>query len=250
MKQTEYISYSSMRLFQKGIYLFLIYKTLAQYPTLNLLHIYPVFAKVFTFVLLSFTLLAFFNIKIKVSGFIIWILNLFLTYYLNLGNTSGDYLLSIFLFYFLFTNYTSKSRSLLNDVMIIAFKTQVILIYLVSSIYKLLDPHWLQGNAILLTMPVSQFNALPFLSFPSFIYVIINYVSMVYQLLFPLVIWFRKLKIIFLMIGVLIHLGISFVMGLFEFGIIMILAYLPFIDKKMFNLFFQKVGPNNNFSKA
>lgn len=59
---------------------------------------------------------------------------------------------------------------------------------------------------------------------------IATYAVLMYQGLFPLIVWFKKVKIPFLLFGVLMHLGIAFGMGIFTFGIVMCLVYLPFLS--------------------
>jgi hypothetical protein len=49
-----------------------------------------------------------------------------------------------------------------------------------------------------------------------------------YQLLFPVLVWIKKIKKMFLLLGILMHLYIAFVMGLVEFGSVMIISYIIF----------------------
>jgi hypothetical protein len=52
-----------------------------------------------------------------------------------------------------------------------------------------------------------------------------------YQILFPAVVWFKKIKKPFLILGILMHVYISLVMGLVLFGLIMIICYAIFWEK-------------------
>ena len=107
------------------------------------------------------------------------------------------------------------------------------MVYFLSALAKLNNEEWLNGSAISNTLQVQQYsleifsntkqNALSF---------IFNYLVLFYQLFFPLVIWFKKIKKPFLIIGIIMHLFIAFVMGLMSFGFIMILGYIYFYDFK------------------
>jgi uncharacterized membrane protein (DUF485 family) len=59
---------------------------------------------------------------------------------------------------------------------------------------------------------------------------ICTFITLGYQLMFPVFIWFKKWRGYFLPIGILFHLGIAFAIGIFNFGIIMIIAYIMYMD--------------------
>jgi uncharacterized membrane protein (DUF485 family) len=65
--------------------------------------------------------------------------------------------------------------------------------------------------------------------------IIATYITLFYQGAFPILVWFKKVKLPLLLLGVLIHLSISFLMGIFAFGIIMSLSYILFLDERHIN---------------
>ncbi|HEU4716608.1 MAG TPA: hypothetical protein VFU15_02195, partial [Bacteroidia bacterium] len=56
-----------------------------------------------------------------------------------------------------------------------------------------------------------------------------TYLTLVLQLAFPLTIWFRKTRTVTMITGIVIHLLIIFLMGITDFGLIMIAAYSLFV---------------------
>jgi hypothetical protein len=101
----------------------------------------------------------------------------------------------------------------------------------------LLDPNWLNGDAVAY---ISQIDAYSNNFTESLVkeHVWLGKVSTVlallYQSLFPILNWFKKIKPVYLLIGVMFHLFIAFGMGIFSFGTIMIVCYLLFYTPKYF----------------
>jgi hypothetical protein len=171
-----------------------------------------------------------------ISDFILWLL------VMNIANkvyptlTGGDYLLNQFLLFNCFLAFEKNKNNFkiaLHNFASIALIIQVCLVYFLSALAKLNNTEWLDGSAISTTLQVQQYSLELFShTKQNILNTIVNYVVLFYQLFFPVVIWFKKIKKPFLMIGVLMHLFIAFIMGLMSFGFIMILAYVYFYDFK------------------
>ena len=181
-----------------------------------------------------------------ITDFILWLLILNISNKIYPTLTGGDYFLNQLLLFncFLYC-HAEGSRSILthnkrqsfkiifHNFASIAIVIQICVVYFLSALAKLNNEEWLNGSAISNTLQVQQYsleifsntkqNALSF---------ILNYLVLFYQLFFPLVIWFKKIKKPFLIIGIIMHLFIAFVMGLMSFGFIMILGYVYFYDFK------------------
>lgn len=162
----------------------------------------------------------------------IWFTTCNLVYPTSLANTSGDYLICIFLFFLLFTNSSNKATQKFGYWVL---RGQVVLLYLVSGLYKLLDADWQSGTALLKTfqvdffsLPVIQTN-LTRLEFPL---MGMTYLIILYQLSFVIFINIESVKKYFLAFGVIMHFGIAIFIGVFEFGILMIVSYALFYDAK------------------
>ena len=171
-----------------------------------------------------------------VTNAVLWLLVINLNNFLYPTLTAGDYLLNQLLFFNIFFSFKSSKNAVAHDVKtalhntaLLGIKIQVCFAYVLAAWFKFNDPDWLNGLAVYQTFRVPEY-ATPFLaSLPLGVCIVLNYATMAYQLLFPVLIWFRPLKIYLLAFGILQHLVIAFGMGLFSFGIIMIICYILFL---------------------
>ncbi len=180
--------------------------------------------------------------------FLIWffVLNIFNKIYPTL--TGGDYLLNQLLFFNIFisdkfTSHTvplfmekkNKMKICAHNFSVLAVIIQICLVYFTSAITKLGNMDWRHGKAVIMASEVNHFT-LPFISHNidsiAILLVFFNFLVLIYQLLFPLLIWVNKIKKPFIILGILMHLYIAFVMGLVSFGLIMILTYIYFWPAK------------------
>ena len=127
----------------------------------------------------------------------------------------------------------SPIQNIINNTVYYALLIQVCILYFFSTFFKLYDVNWTSGNALLYVSEIpfystGWFHKATHLS--TFTSKLATFSVLFYQGLFPIVIWLKKLKIPFLIFGVIVHLGIAFGMGIFTFGIVMIITYLLFLD--------------------
>jgi hypothetical protein len=164
--------------------------------------------------------------------------NLFLKGYLMF--TGGEALVNILLFYLIFMdekvdeaarNY--QLQNILNNTFYIVIIVQICVLYFFSTFYKLIDPHWWSGEAMMYISRVDAFsgNTLKFLfaDHPN-VSKAASWMVLFYQGAFPILVWIKKVKIPLLITGVIFHLSISIFMGIFTFGIVMIITYLLFLN--------------------
>jgi len=171
-----------------------------------------------------------------ISDFLLWLLVINLNNKIYPTLSGGDYLLNQFLFFncfLVFFESSSTLKKMLHNFASIAIVFQICLVYFLSGLAKLNSSEWLNGSAITTILQVQHYSIDIFSnSKQNILSVIINYIVLFYQLFFPLLIWFKKIKLPFLIIGIFMHLFISFIMGLTSFGFIMILGYVYFYDFK------------------
>jgi hypothetical protein len=188
----------------------------------------------------------------RLSGFLVYFftINLFLKGYMMF--TGGEVLVNMLLFYLMFIHRSNAPnfswswklkenepaefsflQNVLNNTFYRMLQWQICILYFFSTLYKLLDPYWTNGTAVMYISRVDSFSG-PlnrFLFADNYaLSAIVCYFVLLYGALFPVLVWFRKIKMPFLFCGVLFHLGIAFGMGIFTFGIIMCLVYLLFLD--------------------
>jgi hypothetical protein len=258
--------------FKKALYFFLVVKTIAwlwfydlyfganaivyskhflpsglrDVPFLLYAYSSPVLAYFFIVPLLCMCLFALkFDKHYFIADFFIWFLIININNKIYPTLTGGDYLLNQFLFFNCWLcsqkkadstpHWSSDLKKFFHNLSIIAIIIQVCLVYFLSALAKCNDENWISGNALDEISKVhhfSLFSVIPRTASSSVFLMIINYVIVFYQLLFPLLIWIKKIKRPFICFGILMHLYIALVMGLVEFSVIMLIAYIYFWPTK------------------
>lgn len=187
--------------------------------------------------------------------------NLFLKGYLMF--TGGEALVNILLFYMIFVDerVSKNARSyniqnLLNNTFFLILLIQVCVVYFFSTLYKLLDEHWLSGEAMMYISRVDAFSGDMMSSLFSenkWLSKVVTWFVLVYQGLFPIFVWIKRIKIPLLLTGAFFHLSISIFMGIFTFGIVMMIVYILFLEhehiqwlKKRFRWFNSLSVKSNN----
>jgi len=187
---------------------------------------------------LSFVMLIF-KKPYFVADFAIWFLLVNLNNKIYSTLTGGDYLLNQFCLFNCFLRITflaeqkwfSDLKIFLHNLSVTALIVQVCLLYFLSGLAKCNDAAWLSGEALINLTFIHHFNlndANPLPPTWNGFFAFLNYLIIFYQISFPLLVWFKKIKKLFILIGLMMHLYIALVMGLFEFGLIMILPYIYF----------------------
>lgn len=119
----------------------------------------------------------------------------------------------------------------------IAMRLQVVFLYMVASYYKLQGQTWVDGTAFYYVLYNDMYSH-PFFTahFIDNTLVIksVSWFTLLFQLFFPILVWIKKTKNIMLFAGIFLHLMIAWVMGIVDFGIIMILMYTLF-NSEQFN---------------
>lgn len=179
----------------------------------------------------------------KISAIGIWFFSVSL---INRGtelSNGGYHMLSLFLFFQMFIsekpakegNLWGGISNLMSNLGIWAIRLQVAFLYATAGFYKLGGEHWITGDALQYVLnipffshPVAQSWILPH----SWIIRLGTWSVLAFQVAFPILIWFRKLRPSLLIAGTFFHLAIIFVIGLADFGIIMLVAYLAFSSEQ------------------
>lgn len=190
----------------------------------------------FLILVLITSLIGLLNKSNMVSNAILWFCILNLNNYLYPTLTAGDYLLNQVLFFNVFLFQSQNKKHFLDDLKtsihntaLLSLKIQICLVYLCSFLFKITDEQWLEGSALTSIFQIHEYSNHFLSSLPPIVCLILTYLTLVYQLVFPLGIWMNKVKPYLLAFGVLQHLAIAFFMGLFSFGMIMIICYTLFL---------------------
>lgn len=191
---------------------------------------------VFILLLGALSLIGVFRRSNYMSNLLLWLVMLNMNSYLYATLTAGDYLLNQLLFFNIFFStkqgasvFFNDLRTAFHNMALAGMKAQICLAYFLAAWFKLTDAAWLNGSAVHQIFQIPEYTNGLLMSLPLWLCMMLNYATIAYQLLFPFTIWFRSCKIYLLAFGIIQHLAIAFGMGLFSFGIIMMICYLVFL---------------------
>ncbi len=249
----------SITIFCKSLYVFLFLKIIFLWPVLpNVLRYLPyefrsplhyfIFAPItlaqynLNVFLVSMLLLLMLALIVRVNYFtsalIFWLSFSLSRLAIPIANGS-DYVLNLFLFFSIFLSITPafKSEALHSTQQIISNFTflfcriQLSLIYVLSGFDKLTSHAWRSGDAVYSISNLEYFiNPHLFISGNQTLFEVSAWTIILFELTFPLLIWFRRFRVYALLAGVIFHVGIIFVLSLPDFGIVMLLMYSLFIS--------------------
>lgn len=130
--------------------------------------------------------------------------------------------------------HTSRSyQYYISSFCVLLIKVQIALIYFCSGYDKLITASWRNGSAIYSIQHLDFFNN-PFLyvQLPNSVMLLVAWMVILFEILFPVLIWFNALRKYLLLTGVLFHLAIVVFLGLLDFGVLMIVSYTIFLPLK------------------
>lgn len=131
----------------------------------------------------------------------------------------------------------------LHNMAVLAISFQLIIMYITSGFAKAMGTTWQQGIAMYYISQVQWFT-LPgahSLFINPWIVTLATYIPMFYQLLFPIAI-ISRIKLPWILLGILFHLGIALLMGLVTFSVVMIGLELFFITDQEYAVIWQRVS--------
>lgn len=118
-----------------------------------------------------------------------------------------------------------------SNVSVILIQIQVVLIYWVSGWDKLLSSLWRSGDAFVYVRHLEfMFNpGLVSIADGPELNIFLSWFTIVFELTFGVLVWFKRTRPAMLVLGVLFHLGIALMLNLPDFMLIMTLSYLCFL---------------------
>ena len=129
----------------------------------------------------------------------------------------------------------SRVSIALSNAGLILLRLQVVAVYLTAGMLKLNGELWQRGMALYYVLQADAFShplmARLMTTFP-WIGMAGTYLTLAFQWAFPSMVWFRRTRPYVLTVGVFLHLGIAFGMGLLTFGLIMCLVYVLFLEER------------------
>jgi len=119
-----------------------------------------------------------------------------------------------------------------NTVLVICC-TQILLVYLTSSIYKLMGSEWLDGSAVYYALQIDAYRVHPFFADMAWqvtdVVRLVTWVSLAAQLVYPFLFVWRPARYVTLAVITVMHLSIAVLLGLWPFSLFMIALDVLFI---------------------
>ncbi len=180
--------------------------------------------------------LAFFNWGWRIPRIAVFVLGFMLYYACTPAFTSGWLLYNLFALYLIFFSPNARHPFwvLLSNLSFYACRFQFLLVYIVAGLTKLTGHSWFDGSAIYYALQLGYYGDAGFrstlLAWP-YLLMLITWAWFAYQLIVPVLIWWKPARKYLFVYAALMHGFIAFGMNLPDFGIGMIAAYSLFITK-------------------
>ncbi len=148
-------------------------------------------------------------------------------------------------------SFINEIRTSLSNGAFYIIKAHIIFLYITAAVSKLNGPLWKSGMSLYYILQSNEFghplifNNIHVLEMPL---TFLTYFTLLFQVCLPFLIHHKLMRLPMIFVGVLLHLGIVFTMGLFHFGTFMALVYVIFLKDKEIT-FLQKL-PNKIFKRG
>ena len=109
---------------------------------------------------------------------------------------------------------------------------QVALIYVSSGLWKISYPMWRDGSAVHWALSLNAFHRFPWpvpIDWALFI-ALFTWGTVLFELLFPILVFFRLTRVPALIAGIGLHIGLWATLELGPFSFLMIASYIAFLD--------------------
>jgi len=145
-------------------------------------------------------------------------------------------LFHVLVFFTLFMHPWARSAeaTLITNTAFFACRVQLVLVYALAGGYKLSGEMWLNGVAVYHGLMLERYDGLGLASWFSDKYTLLkgmNYAALAYQVLFPFLIWVRRIRVYLLLAAFGFHGFIAIGFDLLDFGLGMIMAYVVFFPE-------------------
>ncbi|MBL0356288.1 MAG: HTTM domain-containing protein [Chitinophagaceae bacterium] len=179
---------------------------------------------------LSLTLLNSINDRINNSGDE---MSLLLMGYLSIANT--------FSYFTLFKRKPlppakEKLYNLISNLAAYSIVINLCLAYFFAGLFKLLDPYWQNGTSLHYFLNDDRHSILAaggkYVQFPALFLYIVNYGTLLLEVSFPVLIWYKKYRNWVLLLCFLMHLGIYTFLMVYAMSLIFVLQYGMFYSNE------------------
>lgn len=168
----------------------------------------------------------------------------------------GDNLIEILLLFSLFMHPSRHQNSLRgivanvsSNVVFWAAQCQLAIVYAVSGLSKTQGTLWQHGTALYYVLQVDEYTH-PLgraIAHHDWLVTLGSFGTMAFMLSFPCLIWFRNARPALIAVGCFLHLQIAILMGLPDFATAMMVGYLLFIPDEVSQRFLDQTPLINSY---
>ncbi|MEM6719333.1 MAG: HTTM domain-containing protein [Bacteroidota bacterium] len=140
-------------------------------------------------------------------------------------------------------NFKNEALQLIPILAGIGVIIEFCLVYFAAGLSKMLQPIWQNGEALYYILRIEDFRALNLnieLTKSAFFVKFSTWFTLFWELTFPLAIWFKKLRNIYLIAGIGLHIGIWMLMRIDNFSFVMLSIYPVFFLDAEYEKFYAK----------
>lgn len=155
----------------------------------------------------------------------------FLCMYCAIGNSGGAYSVDRMLGFG--KSVPAPPPSATTNIAIRMIQVHLCIVYFFAAIGKLQGETWWSGEAVWLAMASYEYQQIDMTWLANYLPLVsaMTLLSLFWELLYPALIWSRLSRPIMLAGAVMIHLGIGLCMGMVEFGLVMLVANMAFLER-------------------
>ena len=155
----------------------------------------------------------------------------FLCMYCAVGNSGGAYSIDRMLAFG--RNLPAPPASATTNIAIRLIQIHLCIVYFFAALGKLQGATWWSGEAVWLAMASYEYQQIDMTWLANYLPLVsaMTVVSLFWELLYPALVWPRLSRPIMLGVAVLVHLGIGLCMGMLEFGLVMLVANMAFLER-------------------
>lgn len=145
-----------------------------------------------------------------------------------------------------FTQNLSAAPSVRSNLGLRLIQIHMCVIYFFAAISKLQGEAWWNGEAMWLAFANLEYQSrdMTFLAAHPWIINLMTHVTILWELSFAALIWSRTMRPLVLIVGVLLHLGIGAFLGMWTFGLVMLIGCASFLPPTT-GAFIMRLGSHN-----
>ena len=205
--------------------------------------------QIFFILYAAVTILYFFGIGKYIVAFLMFLFTAVFQQLNGILLNGGDNLMTFVLLYLCFADSyaycsikkltfqknISEISNFISNIAVVSIQIHLCLAYFISGIFKVHADVWFNGVATYYIFNMERFMGTPYntiIAKNTFFVVASTYFTLILEVYFPFLVWFKQTKPYFLIGGILLHLGIAVFMMLYDFQLLFIAVYGFFISNE------------------